>query len=68
MTTISVPLNEELLKSVKKLVQLGAAPNTAELVRQALQKYIEEKAVEAVLSASKEPSLEGDLEELALQL
>lgn len=38
------------------------------ILRRALKRYIEEQAVEAVLRASKEPRLHGDLDELASKL
>lgn len=68
MTTLSVPLTEDLLKGVNHLVKQGVASNKAEVVRQALKKYLEEQAVEAVLKATNEPSLKGDLDSLAKKL
>ena len=68
MTTISVPLSEEILKDINDLIKRGVASNKAELVRQALQMYIDEQAVEAVLRAADEPSLRGDLDTLASKL
>ena len=68
MTTLSVPLTEDLLKGVNHLVKQGVASNKAEVVRQALKKYLEEQAVEAVLKATNEPSLKGDLDLLAKKL
>jgi hypothetical protein len=41
------------------------AANKADAVRKALDMYLEQQAIEAVLKASKEPRLEGDLDELA---
>ncbi len=68
MTTLSVPLTEDLLKGVNHLVKQGVASNKAEVVRQALKKYLEEQAVEAVLKATNEPNLKGDLDSLAKKL
>lgn len=65
MTTISVPLPENLLSALEMLVAQGIVPNKAEGLRQALRQYLEDQAVEAVLKASKEPRLEGDIDELA---
>lgn len=64
MSTLSVPLPAELLKALEDLVRNGYAANKADAARKAIQKYIEDKAVEEILLASKEPSLEGDLDEL----
>lgn len=47
---------------------MGIASNKADAIRKALQKYLEDQAVETVLRASKEPRLKGDIDELASQL
>jgi len=68
MSTVSVPLPDETLKAVKALVEQGLAENVASLIRKAIRKYVEEEAINAVLKASQEPSLDGDLDELASRL
>ncbi|MBI5411823.1 ribbon-helix-helix protein, CopG family [Candidatus Peregrinibacteria bacterium] len=68
MSTLSIPVPSETLKAIESLVKQGAVSSKADAVRQALQKYLEDKAVEAVLRASKEPSLKGDLDQLAKKL
>lgn len=68
MTTISVPLTAELLGALEKLIEQGIAANKADAVRKALQAYLEDQAVEAVLRASREPSLRGNLRTLAKKL
>jgi Arc/MetJ-type ribon-helix-helix transcriptional regulator len=68
MTTVSVPLPDDLLQGIKQLVQLGNASNNADAIRKAIKKYLDDQAVEMVLIAQKEPSLSGDLDELAAQL
>ncbi|MDO8649456.1 MAG: ribbon-helix-helix domain-containing protein [Candidatus Peregrinibacteria bacterium] len=68
MTTISVPLSADLLKALENLILQGKASNKADAVRKALKSYIEQQAVEDVLRAMNEPSLEGDLDELARKL
>ena len=65
MTTLSVPLPADILEAIENLVKRGIAANKADLVRKALQKYIEDQAVKAIFDAAKEPSLEGDIDELA---
>ena len=64
MTTISVPLPAELEKDLNELVEQGYGSNKADVMRRALKKMSEDAAVQAVLDARKEPSLEGDLREL----
>lgn len=64
MSTISVPMPPDLLKSLENLVKRGYASNKADAVRKAIEKYIEHMAIEDILQGSREPSLEGDLEEL----
>lgn len=68
MTTVSVPLPNELLEAIKQMISNGIASNKADFIRKAIRKYIEDQAVEAVLKASHEPRLSGDLRELAKKL
>jgi Arc/MetJ-type ribon-helix-helix transcriptional regulator len=65
MSTLSVPLNAELEKHVENLVKSGYGSNKADVVRKALQTAIEEQAIQAVLKASAEPTLSGNLRDLA---
>jgi len=67
MTTLSVPLPAHLEKLVKDLAKKRGS-NKAEVVRYALQFLAEEEAVQAVLRAEKEPTLSGDLRDLAKKL
>ncbi|NIA02011.1 MAG: hypothetical protein GWP15_01375 [Nitrospirae bacterium] len=50
---------------IDKMIEDGVAPNKAELARKAIEKYAEDQAVQAVLDAEREPSLSGNLRELA---
>lgn len=65
MTTVSVPLSDDMLRAIEALIKDGIAANKADAIRKAVKRYLEDQAVEAVLQARKEPSLEGDLHELA---
>lgn len=64
MSTLSVPLDEDLIRGLDNLVKQGVIPNKAEGARQALRKYLEDQAVQDILNAMKEPDLEGDFDEL----
>lgn len=68
MSTLSVPLPEDMMRSIDMLVKRGVAANKADAVRNALRMYLEAQAVKTVLEASKEPSLKGDLGALAKKL
>lgn len=68
MSTLSVPLTDDLLKAIENLVKSGIGSNKADVVRRAIKKYVEDQAVEAVLRAAKEPRLEGDLDELVKKI
>ena len=68
MTTISVPLTDEILMQIERLISDGIAANKADAIRKAVKKYLEDQAVERILRASKEPRLSGNLDELAAQL
>ena len=68
MTTLSVPIPSNLEVFIDEMVRGGIAPNKAEVVRQALAKYAEDQAVEAVLRSEQEARegkiLRGDLNKL----
>lgn len=68
MSTLSVPLPADMLKKIEDMVRQGFAANKADLVRRAIDKFLEAQAIQAVLDAEKEPSLRGDLDELAKKL
>lgn len=68
MTTVSIMMEEELSRAVDNFVKLGIAGNRSEFIRRAVQLYVEEQAVQAVLKASKEPRLRGNLRDLAKKL
>ncbi|MBI2636380.1 ribbon-helix-helix protein, CopG family [Candidatus Peregrinibacteria bacterium] len=64
MTTISVPLTDEMLKAIEDLIRDGIASNKADAMRKAMKKYLEDQAVEAVLQAQREPTLHGNFDDL----
>lgn len=64
MTTISVPLTPELAKFVDETTK-SSGLTKSDIMRQALTLYAEEQAVRKVLFAASEPTLSGDLRELA---
>ena len=68
MTTISVPLTAKLLAALEQLIESGRGRNKADVMRQALESYVEDQAVQEVLRASREPRLEGNLDTLTAQL
>lgn len=64
MTTISVPLPADLLSALEKFIRHSGGRNKADVMRRALEKYLEDQAVEAVLQAQREPTLHGNLDDL----
>jgi len=68
MSNVSVPLPEDMIRAVNDLIKRGVGFSKAEIIRRALQKYLEDQAVQLVLSANEEPSLDGDLDDLAAKL
>ncbi|MCF7812372.1 hypothetical protein K9M59_02130 [Candidatus Gracilibacteria bacterium] len=68
MSTLSVPLSDDLRAHIKTLVKQGKASNEAAVARMAIQQYLEDQAVQMVLEAQSEPSLKGDLDTLACKL
>jgi len=65
MSMLSVPLTPKLEKTINDLVENGVAANKAELARKAIEYFAEQQAIEDVLRAEREPTLRGDLDELA---
>lgn len=61
MSTLSVPLTPNLEEFINNQVKSGRAANKADVVRRALTALSEDEAVEAVIRASQEPTLKGDL-------
>lgn len=64
MSTLSVPMPSDMLTALENLVRRKYASSKADAARKAIEKYIEDMAVEDVLLAAREPSLEGDFNEL----
>lgn len=67
MSTISVPLTPELAKYIEEATK-SSGLTKADIMRQALKLYAEEQAIQKVLLAASEPSLDGDLTDLAKKL
>lgn len=69
MTTISIPLNNELNNFIDEQVRLGNASSKAELIRRAIIKFKEDEFINSILKARQEikegKALRGDLDELA---
>jgi Arc/MetJ-type ribon-helix-helix transcriptional regulator len=69
MTTISIPLNNDLNSYIDEQVRLGKASSKADLIRRALIKFKEDEFVNSILQAEQEirdgKALKGDLDELA---
>ena len=72
MSTLSVPITENLESFINDMIKRGVAPNKAEVVRQALVRYAEDQAIEAVLRSEQEARegkvLRGDLKTLMNKL
>ena len=68
MTTISVPISPKLEESINNLIESGYGSNKADVVRRAITRLVEEEAVQTILRAMEEPTLRGDLKELAKKL
>ena len=68
MSTLSIPVTAEQEAFIKAYIKAGNADNKAEVVRKALTHFAEVEAVEAVLRTEKEPTLYGDLSDLAKRI
>jgi len=69
MTTISIPITEELNSFIDQQVNLGNASSKADLIRRAIIAYKEEEFIKAITKAKREikegKALTGDLDKLA---
>ncbi|MFC1787932.1 type II toxin-antitoxin system ParD family antitoxin [Patescibacteria group bacterium] len=69
MSTISVPIPQTLEDFINEMINCGIASNKAEVVRQALVRFAEDQAIEAVLRSEQElrekKVLCGDLRKIA---
>ncbi len=65
MTTLSIPVSSATVSFINRMVKSGAASTKAEVVRQALARYAEDRAVEDVRIAQQEmregKGVSGDL-------
>lgn len=71
MSTISVPLKPQLEKGLEDLIKQGYGSNKADVLRRALEKLIEDEAVNIVLRARQEVHegkvFSGDLKKILKQ-
>ncbi len=69
MTTISIPITNELNDFINEQVSLGKAGSKAELIRRAIVQYKEDEFIKSILAAKQEikngKGLVGDLDKLA---
>lgn len=68
MSTISVPLSPDLQRMLDSLIRSGSGANRADVMRRALEYYAREEAVNAILKARREPTLRGNLHDLAKEI
>ncbi len=67
MSTLSIPLDAELTKYIEDSAR-ETGLSKADLVRQAIRLYAEEQAIQKVLKAAAEPTIEGELDTLLATL
>jgi len=65
MSTLSIPLNNELEEFMEDQVESGRSESKAAVVRKALRLLAEQEAVLSVLKAEQEPTISGGLDDLA---
>ncbi|MFA6463643.1 MAG: type II toxin-antitoxin system ParD family antitoxin [Candidatus Paceibacterota bacterium] len=68
MTTISVPIPQNLEDFINRMIESGEAETKAEVVRYALRKYAEDEVITSVLQSRREIEegkvLSGNLKDL----
>ncbi len=69
MTTVSIPLNNELNSYIDEQVRIGNASSKADLIRRAIIRYKQDEFIKSIKEAQQEikdgKGLSGDLDELA---
>lgn len=69
MTTISIPITNELNEFIGEQVELGKAASKADLIRRAIIKFKDDEFIASILRAKQEikegKALVGDLDKLA---
>jgi len=69
MTTISIPITNELNEFIDEQVELGKVASKAELIRRAIIKFKDDEFITSILKAKQEikegKALVGDLDKLA---
>ena len=72
MTTLSIPVSADTVSFINAMVKRGEASTKAEVVRQALARYAEDRAVEDVLRAEQEmregKGVSGDLRKILARM
>ena len=64
MPTVSVPLSGQTIEEMQQAIAQGFGSNKADLARKAIEKYLEDLAVLAVLQAETETPIKGDLDQI----
>lgn len=72
MITLSIPFSTEAVSFINEMVSRGDASTKAEVVRQAVARYEEDRAVEEVLRAEQEmregKGVSGNLSDILAQI
>lgn len=72
MSTLSVPLKPGQEEAIEMLIKNGYGANKADVIRRALEQFIEDVAIMAVLRAEQEVAegkvLHGDIRKLIKQI
>ena len=68
MATLSIPVSTETSQRIKHAIQNGWGNSITDIGRTAINQYLDDLAVAQVLKAAEEPSLCGDLDDLASKL
>ncbi len=64
MPIIFVPLSSEQWHQLNVLVSASVGKSRSDVMRRALDKYSEQEAIDSVLRAQQEPTLNGNLDEI----
>ena len=72
MITLSIPFSAEAVSFINEMVSRGDASTKAEVVRQAIARYEEDRAVEEVLRSEQEmregKGISGNLSDILAQM
>ncbi len=65
MPTLSIPVDDSVREQIEQFIAQGEFPSISAFGNRAFKKFLDELVVQQILESQEEPTLYGDLDELA---